>query len=910
MKNITLKSQLAISASALLIATSFGTASFAQSSDDVASADEIITTGTRRKARSAADTPAPVDVISGAEFTNQASNDLQDLLRTSVPSYNVNTQPISDAATIIRPANLRGLSPDNTLVLLNGKRRHRGSVISFLGGGIADGSQGVDISVFPALALKQVDVLRDGASSQYGSDAIAGVINFQLKDAAEGGSFEAVYGSTYAGDGDNYRVSGNVGLPIGDRGFVNITGEYGDTDGTVRAAPRNDVLALIAAGNTAAADNLTINTFTDEFAQYWGQPDVSGNLKLFVNSAVELSDAAEVYAFGNYAERTVEGGFFYRNPTNRGGVYAGPLVDPVTGAADPDGVASVRVGNLAGVDVNACPAGIPLTGQDGLIPDPTILAQVVADDNCFSFVETIPGGFVPRFGGNNTDYAVTGGLRGELDFGNGLGYDLSGTYGVSDTDFFIRNTVNASLGPNTPRDFVPGAYKQSETILNADFNYGIEIDGWASDLGIAFGGEYREETFDITAGDPASFALGPLAVVTPAFPTGQGFSSSSNGFGGFSRSTSNTQSSYAAYGELEADITDALTLQAALRYEDYDAFGDTLNWKVAGLYKLTDNFRLRATYSTGFHAPTAGQANVTNVTTQQIDGVLVDQGTIPFSTAPGQLAADFIEDRDGERPTLSTETAENISIGVAFNTGPVEWTVDYFNIQVDDRIALSENINFIDALNFAAAQAGNPAGFDGSSVPSAIATLGTLNVINRADYVGFEDLLQFRYFTNSFDTKTTGFDIVGRVPFDIGTGTSSLALAANYTDTSVTNRGNINPIGDARVLALEELLPKWKGNVTFNHQQGIWRGLFRTSYFGGWTDGPNNSTPGGEVLFDAEIGAEIYEGLELIVGANNFLDNFPDENPDPGNTSGQLYPEASPIGFNGGAYYVKARYTF
>lgn len=339
MQKFSLKSHLAVTASAALLAGLLATPVYAQDGDTGANnSDEIITTGTRRKARSAADTPAPVDVISGVEFTNQASNDLQDLLRTSVPSYNVNSQPISDAATIIRPANLRGLSPDNTLVLLNGKRRHRGSVISFLGGGIADGAQGVDVSVFPALALKQVEVLRDGASSQYGSDAIAGVINFQLKDAAEGGMVEAVYGQTYKGDGEDYRISGNVGFGIGDRGFVNVTAEYGQTEGTVRAATRNDVADLVAAGNAAAADNLTINTYTDEFAQYWGTPDVNDNIKLFVNSGFELSDSAELYLFGNYAERQAEGGFFYRNPTNRGGVYSA------------DGGATLLVGDLNPTD--------------------------------------------------------------------------------------------------------------------------------------------------------------------------------------------------------------------------------------------------------------------------------------------------------------------------------------------------------------------------------------------------------------------------------------------------------------------------------------------------------------------------------------------------------------------------------
>src|SRR5210317_1659277 len=209
--------------------------------------EEVIVTGTRMADRSAADSPVPVDVISGADFRTNSSTDVQDMLRTAVPSFDINTQPISDAATIVRPANLRGLSPDNVLVLVNGKRRHRGSVISFLGGGISDGAQGVDISAIPSLALKRVEVLRDGASSQYGSDAIAGVINFVLRDASEGADVHVNYGSTYEGDGDNYRVAGNIGLPLGDSGFINLTAELNDSEGTVRSVVRSDVQAMIDA---------------------------------------------------------------------------------------------------------------------------------------------------------------------------------------------------------------------------------------------------------------------------------------------------------------------------------------------------------------------------------------------------------------------------------------------------------------------------------------------------------------------------------------------------------------------------------------------------------------------------------------------------------------------------------------
>ena len=894
------KQKLGLMTSTALLSSFLAAPAFAQSADadtneNAEAVEEIVTLGTRRKGRSATDTTAPIDVISVGEFRQSAATDVQDLLRQSVPSFNINTQPISDAASIVRPANLRGLSPDNTLVLVNGKRRHRGSVISFLGGGIADGSQGVDISALPSLALKRVEVLRDGASSQYGSDAIAGVINFALQDRAEGGMVEVTYGSTYAGDGDNYRIAGNLGLPLGDAGFVNLTAEYGNVDGTVRSVVRDDVLALIAAGNADAADFRTINTFTDEVPQYWGQPDVEDDLKLFLNSAITLSESIELYAFGSYAEREVTGGFFYRNPTNRGGVYRGPLVDPVTGAADPDGVASVRVGDLDGLGVGeSCPAGIPLTGNAGLIPDPTVLAQVTASANCFSFIETIPGGFVPRFGGNNRDYSIAGGVRGQIDVGNGLDYDLSITHGSNRTDFFINNTVNASLGPDTPRNFIPGGQEQIETAINADFSFAIESD-FASDINIAFGAEYREETFDLDAGDPASFALGPLA--------DQGFSSSSNGFGGFPNSSSNSQDSYAGYVDVEFDATENLTLQGALRYEDYSAFGDTLNYKIAALYEVSDSFRVRGTFSTGFHAPTAGQANITNVTTQNINGQLVDQGTLPLSSAAGQLAADFIERQGNGRPTLGTEEARNMSIGFAFDLGESTWTVDFFDINVDNRVALGANVNFLDALNAVR-------GDSFSSVGEALTGLDAAGVINRQDFIGLDDLSQFRFFSNSFSTSTRGIDVVGRYGFDLGGGVSNLVLAMNFTETEVTDVGTLNPISAGRVQALEDLLPNFRSTLTWSHAQGPLSTLVRLNYFGGWDDTGNGVNDiGAELLVDVEAAYQITDNFELVAGVNNLFSNYSDENPAAGSL-GQLYPEAGPFGFNGGQYYFRGRYRF
>jgi iron complex outermembrane receptor protein len=880
-------------ASVLALAVTAAHGATAQEAD----LEEVIITGTRLADRSAADSPVPVDVISGSDMRVNGSTDIQDMLRTQVPSFDINTQPISDAATISRPPNLRGLSPDNVLVLVNGKRRHRGSIISFLGGGISDGAQGVDLASIPGLALKQVEVLRDGASSQYGSDAIAGVLNFILRDDSEGFEIVARAGSTFEDDGENYMIAANLGLPLGDRGFVNITGEMREVDGTVRSVVRNDVAYQVANGYTPVADFQAINTYTDEAPQYWGQPDVDDDFKIFINAAFKINENAELYAFGNQSERNVAGGFFYRNVVGgpsgqRGGVYRGPLVDPATGLKTDGGVPSVLVGDMDGG--NSCIDGIPLGGQGGITPDPDFLASVTADPNCFSFIETIPAGFVPRFGGDNEDQAIAVGLRGTIGMGSGLNYDISAQRGSNKTDFFINNTINASLGPNTPRNFIPGGQEQTETVYNLDLSYGFEM-GLASELNIAVGAEYREEEFDLFAGDEASYILGPLA--------SQGFSSSSNGFGGFPRNTSAEQDNTAYYIDAEADVTERLTLQAAVRHEEFSNFDSTTNYKLAGLVHVTDALRIRAAISTGFHAPTAGQASITNVTTQNVAGVLVDQGTLPLFSAAGQLAADYVESFGNGRPELGPEEADNFSIGIAFDIGNSNWTIDYYEIDVEDRIALGANVDFLAALNFAGG------GSNYESVSDALAGLDASGIINRQEFLGLDDLSQFRFFTNSFDTSTEGVDIVGNMNFELMGGSSSVTVAFNYNKTEVTDAGTINPISGGRIEALEDLLPNIKGNVSWSHSQNKWTTLLRANYYGDWTSTGNGYEVDAAILVDAQIAYQLTDNLELVAGVENLFDEYPDETPNPGGL-GQLYPEDSPFGFNGGAWYVQGRYSF
>ena len=411
-------------------------------------AAQVVVVGTRAQPRSVTASPVPIDAIPLQDVVRQGATTLDYQLRTLVPSFNVATHPISDAATLVRPASLRNLAHDHTLVLVNGKRRHRSSVIAWFAG-VTDGAQGPDISTIPSIALRQVEVLRDGASAQYGSDAIAGVINFLLKDDRSGGSLEFNTGTYRAGDGDAYTMAGNVGLPLGDTGFVNLSLEYGNADPTNRSVQRADAAALIAAGNTDVADP----------AQIWGNPTIEDDLKLFGNFGHLFANQMQFYGHANYAEKKVTEGFYFRNPNNRANIYSlddgatlliGDVLDARDGIADGSAhCPTVRVMNN--------------------VPDQAALAQVFADPHCFSFQETIPGGFTPQFGGVVSDRSVVAGVRRLA--ANGLTWDASASYGAHESDFFFNNTVNASLGPDTPRNFDPGLYRQEEVNLNFDVSY-------------------------------------------------------------------------------------------------------------------------------------------------------------------------------------------------------------------------------------------------------------------------------------------------------------------------------------------------------------------------------------------------------------------------------------------------------
>ena len=853
--------------------------------------ESIVVIGSRAAPRSVTESTVPVDVINTRDLARQGSRDLVSQMRTVIPSFNINTQPISDAATVVRPANLRNLAPDHTLVLVNGKRRHRAAVITWLGNGIADGSQGPDISVIPSIAIRQVEVLRDGAAAQYGSDAIAGVMNFQLKDDPSGGSFEiqtgafrdanpgdtSSCGSGVIGDikhscngvgghGRTFSVAGNVGLPLGPDGFANISLEYGTAEPTSRSIQRQDALNIIGAGNTNVRNP----------AQIWGAPRVNHDMKLFANFGVPITDSLQFYGHANYLTRKVTGGFYFRNPHTRGGVFRGPRLE--------DGTPTLLVGDRVWAQeapegrnpppgrergAGGCPF-IPIVNH---VPDAGALAAVEADPNCFTLYSRFPGGFTPQFGGDLIDYSIVGGLRGFAQ--NGFAWDASFSRGTSEIDQFIFDTVNASLGFDTPTSFRPGIYRQDETNLNFDVSYPV------SDIvHVAAGAEWRREEFTIGAGDDASWQIGPYAV--------QGFSSGSNGFNGYRADTtagSWGRSNIAAYGDVEFSQAGRWTLGTALRFENFDDFGSTLNGKVSGRAKVAGALAVRGAVSTGFRAPTPGQQNAFNVTTAFIGGQLTNNGVVPATSAVAMA-------RGGGQ--LQPEKSFNMSGGAVVEQGNFTFTADFFRVNIDDRLALSQEV----AL-----------------------TESEIDVLLAEGIPEARNFPVFRFFLNDFSTLTQGVDLISTYV----AGRTTVSAVFNFTDTEVHNL-ETSVIDRFRITTLEQGLPRTRWNFTVTHDARRWNLMGRLNYFGqfwdsedgrnsvGLSGGPSEAWMyphyGGKALVDVELGIPLGSNANVAVGGENIFNVYPDVNDFAALTVGNLYGQFSPFGFNGANFYVRLNYSW
>jgi len=812
--------------------------------------EDIIVTGTRAEGTSPTESLSPVDLVPAERLTEQGSLELTDQLTSIAPSINTQRFPIADGTAIIRPVNLRNLPPDSTLVLINGVRRHRSALVNIQSepfGTVNQGAQAVDFGIIPSSAIERIEVLRDGASAQYGSDAIAGVINVILRDDPQGLRLNAQYGEFYEGDGENYTVGANLGLPLGAGGFVNLTLEYLSSEITSRGSARPDAAAV-----AAFLGNPSLVPFNG-LGQRWGDPDVEST-RFFLNSALPLGGGVELYGHASYVDQTTFSGFFYRAPFGVPGVAPRNTLCVCVGNTPqntPIGIVNAIIGAGGNPADYLTPNGGSPSGYVSLNPIWTMF----------------PGGYNPTFGADIIDYAAVIGVRGEM---GALDWDLSGRFARNELSYFLENSINPSLGINSPTNFRPGDLAQEESGVNLGFVMPWNA-GLAEPINVAFGAEWRNETYEIEAGDPASFAQGPTATL---------FTFGSDGFQGDSPAAAGefARDSWGVYVDLETTIAERLDLGLAGRYEEYDDFGDNFSWKLSGRFQMTDALAARATASTGFRAPTPGQINTLDVTTTaDPTGALILQGTFPSN---GPVAAVL-----GGEP-LEPEESFNLTAGLIFAPNrDFQATLDFYHIEVDNRIALLTQ----------SVTAGSP---------EDLALIGA----------GFPGIRSAGFFANAFDTEVQGWELSITKQIELGAmGDLTLDLRHTYQEQSIRSVifPNVNP---ELLYDFENQLPAHRSVITANYDYNDrWGGFVRANYYDQWKDltfGEFGEFDG-RWLFDAEVQFQVTDNVELALGGENIFDEYPDDETNSVlRFLGATRPISSPFGFNGGQYYVRVRAEF
>lgn len=804
--------------------------------------------GTRRIYRSATDSIAPLDVIDHYNLHSRGNHNIISTIANVIPSYNVNQEAISDAGTLVRPANLRGLPTDSTLVLVNGKRRHRSGVIYEYISGLNIGAHGVDLDPIPIIALNSVEVLRDGAAAQYGSDAIAGVINFRFAKDPDLNRIELRSGEYYQGDGANLELSGIFGSTLKNRGIANLAFELSKSKATSRGIQDPAVNQLISNG-------IDSGDIQDPVVA-WGAPNIDHNIKLVGNVEFDLDQDRQFYLFGNWAQREVDGSFFYRNPNTRAGIYT----NPDTGRR--------LFYDMTENNTGKCPTPT-LPGSES---DNEALQLISTNPNCFAFNEWFPGGFTPRFGGKVKDKSLSLGFKGTTAFNKAESfYDISLTAGNNQVEYKLNNSVNASLGENSPTAFELGSQIQTEFLFNADFVHLWDV-GLPTEVNIAYGYQHHFEQFEITAGDKSSHAVGPFAK--------NGESIGSNGFPGFSPQTAklNQRKSNAFYIDLETEFTEAILASLAMRYEDIGKIGHNFDSKLSARLQLTDAHALRSTLSTGFRAPSVGQSTLERISTSNkfIDGVVVQQ-TSQLVSALSPIAIN----RSGQK--LKPEKAINFSLGLVTKIAQTNITLDYFYIDINDRLSL----------------------FSSEILPTDAPLLSISGVKDNVDFI--------QYYANDFNSITQGLDLVASLSFDYLEGKNDLSLAFNYTNTelNVTNRSS--PVNDYYIKRERERgIPGTRGVFTYAYSKHKFNAIARINYLGHFYNAQFNVPSLLEkvnpvIITDLELSYEVTDNFFVALGANNLFDVYPSEFSE-GRTAGfqgAIYPLNSPSGFNGGHYYLR-----
>ncbi|OAX57737.1 TonB-dependent receptor plug domain-containing protein [Xanthomonas graminis] len=790
---------LSLLASAVLAALAAPPVLAQSSTDTPSTLDTVIVTGTRVSDRTVAESQSPIDIISSEALQSTGTSELATALSRVLPSLNFPRPALTDGTSGIRPAQLRGLSPDQVLVLVNGKRRHTSAQIN-VNGSIGRGASAVDINAIPIAAIERVEVLRDGASAQYGSDAIAGVINIVLKGASEGGSLAINHGQYSAGDGAKSQLSGDTGIGFGDgRGSLHVAGQISQQDATNRAGPYQG-----SAPNTGNYPGIGETTFV------YGDPQVDATA-VAANGEFHFSDHVTGYATAIASNRDITSFAFYRSRNHN--------------------------------------------GQSALL------------------AQTYPDGYVPQIGQSSKDRSLVAGLKGSTE--GGFGWDVSYNYGYNKIGFNTRNSINYSLGTDSPSSFYDGALEYTQNIVNADFTQSLDW-GLAYPVTLSFGAEYRQEKWNQSPGELASYT---------------GTTGGAQGFAGFSPANAvhADRHNYAVYAGLEADFTDKFSAGLTGRYEDYSDFGSKSSGKLSARYAFTDTLALRGTVASGFRAPSLAQQQYQAVTSSYINANFFESGTFPVDSAVAQAL--------GAAP-LKAETSLSYSLGLVLQ--PVErlyLTLDAYQIKIDDRILLSSNLN--DAA-----------------------------VLAQLRSLGYSNVTSVRYFSNAADTRTRGVDLVGTYTIPFAASSLDLTASYGYSKTEITHAveqpqalaaiGSTQTIlGRDEIGRLEDSFPKDKIILSGTWKLQHWDLNLAATRYGDFTvrnsaSAARDQTYAASWVVDASASFKPSDNWTLTLGADNLLDQYPDKTANLINaTYGVLpYSNYSPYGFNGAYVYGRINYRW